>query len=684
MTFRTPTNVIDRRQLTYTTSTAIGRFNGKKKRLRSINDIMHQVIQRHKKVNLLNTLYATCAVPGQRDTVERMASSHKAVCAFIIKQLQQVFPPEFWGSRHNYAVILEGIRKLVMMRKRETVRVPYLLRGFKVSQCTWLGSSSSGIVPSDMKVRINILSQVMHWFYQSYLIPLMRSCFHITEGSSQGNKLFYFRRDVWDQMSHSFFNQLSFRFEPVDKVHTSERHLGASPLKLIPKGDTFRTITNMKNAVLPSSGARKDNNHHLRIILTVLQFEKTQNPGILGSTVISPKDLWERLTTYKRRMKDRTSSYHFFKADIKRCFDSIEQDRLLLILEDLLQDKRYAIRWKDKETKGTLARGLPLIVYFDDWSRMSKSDKTQYWTYSGDNLLSLLKEHIKANTIKYRSKFYRQKIGIPQGSCLSSLLCSYFYACMERQYLSFIQSDREALLLRYVDDFLLITPNQETINAFATFVLNGAKDFGCEFNAQKSMSTMRIEANDSITVCTTPEFPWCGYLFHKETLDVFSDYTRYSNTGMNDLLTVNYTPTASDLIHKATQAIKLKQQLILTDPSYNCTNTLYRNAYERYLLAAVKLSVYCKELWIADGKRPLPPMYLYDVAKQIYERTYDASKSVDRDMERGLFIRAFITVFQRCPQLFSGVIDLLHDALLEIKNRHHISRMISSWPETGL
>lgn len=82
-----------------------------------------------------------------------MASSHKAVYAFIIKQLQQVFPPEFWGSHHNYAVILEGethhwrlssamanilfllsgIRKLVMMRKRETVRIPYLLRGFKVS-----------------------------------------------------------------------------------------------------------------------------------------------------------------------------------------------------------------------------------------------------------------------------------------------------------------------------------------------------------------------------------------------------------------------------------------------------------------------------------------------------------------------------------------------------------------------
>lgn len=29
----------------------------------------------------------------------------------------------------------------------------------------------------------------------------------------------------------------------------------------------------------------------------------------------------------------------------------------------------------------------------------------------------------------------------------------------------------------------------------------GAKDFGCEFNAQKSMSTARIESNDLITVC---------------------------------------------------------------------------------------------------------------------------------------------------------------------------------------
>lgn len=53
-------------------------------------------------------------------------------------------------------------------------------------------------------------------------------------------------------------------------------------------------------------------------------------------------------------------------------------------------------------------------------------------------------------------------------------------------------------------------------------------------------------------------------------------------------------------------------------------------------------------------------------------------------MERGLFLRAFIITFQRCPQLFSGVIDLLNNAFLEIKNRHRIPHMISSWPDPGL
>lgn len=52
--------------------------------------------------------------------------------------------------------------------------------------------------------------------------------------------------------------------------------------------------------------------------------------------------------------------------------------------------------------------------------------------------LDLLKTHIKENIWQIGGKCYRQKEGIPQGSKISSLLCSIFYAALEMEHLSFL------------------------------------------------------------------------------------------------------------------------------------------------------------------------------------------------------------------------------------------------------
>lgn len=51
--------------------------------------------------------------------------------------------------------------------------------------------------------------------------------------------------------------------------------------------------------------------------------------------------------------------------------------------------------------------------------------------------MRLLREHITTNLVKINSKLYRQKDGIPQGSVLSSMLCSLFYGDMEKTALAF-------------------------------------------------------------------------------------------------------------------------------------------------------------------------------------------------------------------------------------------------------
>ena len=79
-------------------------------------------------------------------------------------------------------------------------------------------------------------------------------------------------------------------------------------------------------------------------------------------------------------------------------------------------------------------------------------------------------------------------VGIPQGSVLSSLLCSIFYADLERTRLNFTQDPMSVcasflslnsrviyrqLLLRLIDDYLFITTDQAKARKFLDLMIKG-------------------------------------------------------------------------------------------------------------------------------------------------------------------------------------------------------------------
>ena len=69
-------------------------------------------------------------------------------------------------------------------------------------------------------------------------------------------------------------------------------------------------------------------------------------------------------------------------------------------------------------------------------------------------------------------KYYRQKVGIPQGSVLSTMLCNIFYADLERKKLPFL-TDSDGLLLRLIDDFLFISMNKDHATQFIQHMVDG-------------------------------------------------------------------------------------------------------------------------------------------------------------------------------------------------------------------
>ena len=151
-----------------------------------------------------------------------------------------------------------------------------------------------------------------------------------------------------------------------------------------------------------------------------------------------------------------------------------------------------------------------------------------------EDLQQLLAEHVQHNIVKIGKKFYRQKEGIPQGSILSSMLCNYFYAGLEVEHLGFLQP-QESLLLRLIDDFLLVTTNIQHARKFLHIMHTGLPDYGVGVQGRKSL--VNFEA--SISGCKVPrmlqhgQFPYCGTFIDTITLDVSRHWLSNGKGGLS-------------------------------------------------------------------------------------------------------------------------------------------------------
>lgn len=148
------------------------------------------------------------------------------------------------------------------------------------------------------------------------------------------------------------------------------------------------------------------------------------------------------------------------------------------------------------------------------------------------DILKLLSEHVKNNMVKIGRKFYRQKEGIPQGSVLSSLLCNFFYADLEAKHLGFLKPD-ESLLLRLIDDFLLITTNRSHAKMFLQIMHDGVPKYGVTVNPDKTLVNFEATINGKKVerLVGSTKFPYCGSFVDTKTLDITKDRERRKSMG---------------------------------------------------------------------------------------------------------------------------------------------------------
>lgn len=252
---------------------------------------------------------------------------------------------------------------------------------------------------------------------------------------------------------------------------------------------------------------------------------------------------------------------YFVKVDIQAAFDSIPQRAVQKLVESLLSQDQYQIR-RHTEIKPADSRSAQsaeaafkpsrkfcaqagadgeLQNFVDAISArpamMGRQQTVFVDTVVPDRqrrsyILELLNEHISANIVRIGKKFYRQKNGIPQGSILSSLLCNLFYADFEAKHLEFLNKPHN-LLMRLIDDFLLITTERRQAVKFLTIMHGGSPAYGMTVRPEKSLVNFDVKVQD-ITVPKLEHsslFAYCGMLINTKTLNVSKDHSAALKSG---------------------------------------------------------------------------------------------------------------------------------------------------------
>lgn len=201
-----------------------------------------------------------------------MACPTAHVSAFCRAVIAKVIPNDFWGEEDNKRMMMYWIDQFLCLRRFESLTlhqttqklqvglVPGILAQsmftiLQISTLAWLRlpgqHTTSKMAKSDIDKRREIFMEFVYWVFDSFLIPLVRSNFHVTESNAHRNRLFYFRHDVWRMLTEP--SLLGLRVNTFEEMPTeraakllSIRPLGFSKIRLLPKHAGVRLITNLK------------------------------------------------------------------------------------------------------------------------------------------------------------------------------------------------------------------------------------------------------------------------------------------------------------------------------------------------------------------------------------------------------------------------------------------------------
>lgn len=471
----------------------------------------------------------------------------------------------------------------------------------------------------------------------------------------------------------------------------------------------------------------------LNDIFEILKYEYLQKPELFGCGLFGLHYFYDRyrqfivkLKNYDITQKDMNQStfqnqLFFASVDIQHCYDNIDQEHLLKIIDKLLSHDEYMIqkytvihtvestdRINRQQKKIVSPTSLFQPLYqsvhrlADEYHDTIFVDGISCIAIKKDGIMNQLREHLTSNLLvtdgRHGKRYLKQSKGIPQGSILSSLLCNFYYGQMERSLFHTAtasningSNDTIQLMVRMIDDFLMISPDKNIIDNFVKTMEIGKPSMGVKINREKtklSLNAMNVPiTSDNLTLQNFGSllvdkavdtlyndddwFPWCGLMFHIYSGQVKIDFTRFYGGKAIDVLNIERSNNeGKNLLIQMKSFVRPRCLPVLYDPIINTLPIRILNLYQMFVLCAIKTGVYLTGLscrgpgfvFVSNENHVISCIestiqYAWDmICKQIKDNAIDISFKV----VIGIGWQAHIDVFQRIKHFSKGWMNSQH------------------------
>ncbi|KAL5543238.1 hypothetical protein UlMin_010948 [Ulmus minor] len=622
------------------------------------------------------------------------------VVSFIWAVCRSIIPPDLLGSSTNWRRLRKNIAKFIQLRRFEKFSLRQCMHKLKTSEFPFLlgklsfccsrnqmvehaeeKSLETSKALTNLKEATHIMKKTLleswiYWLFSSVVVPLLQANFYVTECEHGKQDVFYYKKSIWEKIKKRAITNLkdqsySYLDNATARDIVSNRSFGFSKLRLLPKDNGVRLLANLgapsrmqlqesystncfsgkqRRTMLSRQAIRfhhfKPVNSVLRNTYAVLRAMKLKDPEKLGSSVFDYNDVYRRLCPFLLGLRNVSSTMpnvFIIVSDVSKAFDSIDQNKLLCIMKDVLTKDEYTLKQSCQVsyTKNSLwVRNNFLLLDQDNSSMMTSSvpfcstnsilvNQERIKSLKKDEIFLNLNEHVKRNLLQLDKRFYLQRVGIAQGSVLSSLLCSLFYGDMDRNVIfPFLNRTREPshaqyskdkvsfdnsyMLLRFIDDFLFMSTSKQQAENFFYRLQRGFRDYNCYMNQEKFCLNFNIGHISELPpkrVCIGEDgisfIRWSGLLINCCTLEVQADYTKYLNSHLSSSLTVCWQgKPGRTLKAKMCSYMRPKCHPIFFDSNINSPGVVRLNIFQAFLLCAMKFHCYVSELSHMHKFRP--------------------------------------------------------------------------------